>query len=573
MKRLVMIVFGLMMLCVAAKADVFDPEAYARITLTERFGYTEEEASRFVFENKQEGLLQYHDADHADRVYQLTYTVNGPICAVSPYETDFSSYPGEYAVRDTLRQAEKENWFSQWNAEHRDALLAWMDSDHHSMMVRRAFENILYSELTDTAQVIQGFFLNCYGDESEWSPALYAWRDEVLAAYGISPDALTRYPEEGITRYSIVKGFYIGKTEVCEFKGVVPDELTPVFSQESRLEGWACLCGTVLRLDAPLAGRPDAYGMAAFEKDGERMLVIMDHDHDQWYLTFPGKRSLYQGDERELSIRAHELSGTYFVLSYKGTEGTESFYLSVVAETDDLLGHYALCRVERCRLISAEGKGTSWIIPDEPYGKWTYITQKDDHVSKETITVDHPCWLGLRDMTDFPVTLEKGRALPSPLPDDCRMTTAVHLRRDHNSHSEDMGTLLDGTVIRVKSRVAGDPYDWFQTDIGLLKGYVNTLYTDVSFGYANLSTIRPLPVAQCEKTIQLRSSAGWISTAVGDFPAGTRMHVIMRRGDWLYVVVPRGEIDWLMDVDGTYGWIRRGDVRVAAMPAYLNMEP
>ena len=47
---------------------------------------------------------------------------------------------------------------------------------------------------------------------------------------------------------------------------------------------------------------------------------------------------------------------------------------------------------------------------------------------------------------------------------------------------------------------------------------------------------------------------------VGTYPAGTRMHVIFEAGDWLYVDIPSGEVSWLMDPDGTFGYVHKNDV-------------
>ena len=63
---------------------------------------------------------------------------------------------------------------------------------------------------------------------------------------------------------------------------------------------------------------------------------------------------------------------------------------------------------------------------------------------------------------------------------------------------------------------------------------------------------------------------GWLDSAVGSFPAGTLMHVVFEDGDWLYVDVPRGEMTWLMDMEGSFGFVRKSDVFTASSVCRLE---
>ena len=38
------------------------------------------------------------------------------------------------------------------------------------------------------------------------------------------------------------------------------------------------------------------------------------------------------------------------------------------------------------------------------------------------------------------------------------------------------------------------------------------------------------------------------------------MHVVFESGDWLYVDIPSGKMDWVMDPDGTFGYVHKNDV-------------
>ena len=52
------------------------------------------------------------------------------------------------------------------------------------------------------------------------------------------------------------------------------------------------------------------------------------------------------------------------------------------------------------------------------------------------------------------------------------------------------------------------------------------------------------------------------------------MRVIMEKDDWLYVVVPREEYHdtWMMDVNGTYGYVKKSDVSIGTLEIQLDWQ-
>ena len=68
----------------------------------------------------------------------------------------------------------------------------------------------------------------------------------------------------------------------------------------------------------------------------------------------------------------------------------------------------------------------------------------------------------------------------------------------------------------------------------------------------------------------LKNGTGLFAGTVASFPAGTKMHVVMEDGDWLYVDVPRGEMEYLMDPEGTFGYVKKEDVLMASMICMLD---
>ena len=94
--------------------------------------------------------------------------------------------------------------------------------------------------------------------------------------------------------------------------------------------------------------------------------------------------------------------------------------------------------------------------------------------------------------------------------------------------------------------------------MGFLEGFVTATY--VHEGQSRSAQLNVLPVAEAQEEIPLKKGTGLFDGTVQTLPAGTKMHVIIENDDWLYVDVPQGEIGFLMDVDGTFGYVRKAGV-------------
>ena len=100
------------------------------------------------------------------------------------------------------------------------------------------------------------------------------------------------------------------------------------------------------------------------------------------------------------------------------------------------------------------------------------------------------------------------------------------------------------------------------------EGYVASNY--ILGGVSFSPVMAPQPVAKAKREITLKNGTGLFAGTVASFPAGTKMHVVMEDGDWLYVDVPRGEMEYLMDPEGTFGYVKKEDVLMASMICMLD---
>ena len=171
-------------------------------------------------------------------------------------------------------------------------------------------------------------------------------------------------------------------------------------------------------------------------------------------------------------------------------------------------------------------------------------------------------------MDDFPKTMEEVRAYAQAnLPDvgeDRGYIFGVNLRRKPTGQSESMGKYT--AKVKVLGNVPGKDCPWYNVQVGDLTGWVSGRYL-VQKNCTRLCEAESeiVPVARADRDITLKSAS--TGETVMTVPAGTLMHVIHQEGDRLHVILPRAELTWKTDWDGTYGMISAEDVTCGMSPA------
>lgn len=562
----------IMLLCLClmlstAHAD-YDPKQAAIDSLTEIYGYTAEEADDFCFEDDGIQRLTFYQPGHPDWAYTLLYNAQGTISCESPFHSDYSGYPSEGNMHWFLKLAQEGQWFTHWNEENRSAVRDALDDCN--ITPDRQLSLALMKDDVAADQLIQAFFTSCYNTEDKWTAPMIGWRNEVLAQYGVTLSRMTDVPEKGIYEYTKPRGLHFSETTVCEFKGEVPEELQAVFQADPHLNGWTCLTGIMYTCQEDYCG----YTIAAFEKDGQRLLAGFERAKGQWSVFPIGMNALFQDASLELSITGVSGRGSDFVIRYDGPNGMQAFTVSFNNPTDAVRGHCFMCSLEGYEAISADGADAVSISFN--YGRnneWSFTEQHGDERVSETVITYYPVWMGVRDIEEFPRSIAQAKATISPVPEGYAMASSVHLRKDRSSRADDLGTLLPGTLFPIMDTLPGDPYPWIRTSIGQVKGYVCQRYTSASDEPSgSIDYDYPLPVAQAKHSIDLKAGTGWFDRTVQRLEEGTTMRIIMESGDWLYVVVPCSEHHdaWVMDVDGVYGYVKKADVAVGALEIQLE---
>ncbi len=531
-----------------ASAQESSLRQFAENCLTEVFGYTEDEVKDFMFETREDGALAYWPKEHPSWVYTAFRNAYGQLDAATPFDTGYTGFCGENAVRELLRTIREKKWISEWSEENKNALLdACLESN-----VRISTEMYLSES---AAQGLQGFFESCYGPAAGWTDALFELRDSVFSEYGLTPEE-TPFHVPGVRGISRRRDYQkeVLRTYKLFEEGAYPDELKEAFS-DPHLTGWACHSGALMYDEMEeKPGKGTGKGLAAFENDGKRQLVQLNCLDGQWTINPLGTNALYPTGDYRVTLDAQHAA---FAVQYRLNEDeTAAFYLSPdqMKQDQSTLFYTTICNYERVNRKTGEAV---WIcLYSSGMPTWQKELTPDDMPYP---VANFPCYLGVMPITEFPTTLEAARQSVFPgMPEGYVYSAGVNLRTQRSSRSASHGVLNAGTLLPVLERLPGDPSQWIRTKVGLLEGFVVDTYVhDAQSQTAKLSA---LPAAEAQKEIPLKKGTGLFDGTLQTLPAGTKMHVIIENGDWLYVDVPQGEIGFLMDVEGAFGYVRKSGV-------------
>ena len=547
-KGVLTLALALLLLFSKTSAQAVSIREFAEGCLTEVLGYTEEEVKDFVFEEREGGVLAYWPKEHPSWVYTTAYRNNVPLESTTPFDTGYTGFCGENAVRELLRTMKEKGWISEWSEESKNALLdACLENN-----VRISTEMYLSES---AAQGLQGFFESCYGPAAGWTDALFELRDSVFAEYGLTMEELP-FHVLGVRRISR-RNIYqsdLTRTYTLFDGGEYPDELKAAFS-DPHLTGWTCHSGA-LSFDESREkpGKGTGKGLAAFEKDGKRQLVQLVFQDGQWTVYPLGTNALYPtGDYRVTFDTQQNAFAVQYLLS---DDETAAFYLSCgqIKRDDVILSCTTINSYERVNRKTGEA---IWIgVNRSGMPTWQKELTPD---GMPYPVANFPSYLGVTPITEFPTTLEAARQSVFPgMPEGYVYSVEVNLRTQRSSRSTSHGVLNAGTLLPVLERLPGDPSEWIRTKVGFLEGFVVDTY--VHDGQTQSANLSALPTVEAQKDIPLKKGTGLFDGTVQTLPAGTKMHVIIENGDWLYVDVPQGEIEFLMDVDGAFGYVRKADV-------------
>lgn len=537
--------------------------------LTEVYSYTQEEAEKFqaYAEFKQDGwLISYWHQDHPGWIYTAVYDDDADRVsnAITPFYMmdQHPDYPGEGTVREGLNRARKYGWFSIWEPHMQQELQHFM-AEWGIKPTARLKEGLSTGKIAP-GNALHEYFVSCYGDEMNWMPSLQQWHDAELEAFGltVTPEAEAEIDmTEGVFTY---QGLTPSgqKTNAIRFIGEVPRELETVFSHP-QLAGWNCLCGATVQNESNDYG----HGLAAFEKDGRRLLVALRHQVDQeWELSPVSKQALYT--DKEMYILADASSHRDFVIVYRNSDTeTERFEVTVAYMSDTRMD----ASIDRyVRMDEKTGNGIA-ITFGSAIKAITYENHRQTGEAQDFYFVTS--MMSMMDITEFPTTLEELQNTQSAMiPEGYALCRGVHLRKKTSSRSKDLGEYNSGVLVKVLGVEPGSPDPWYHVQVGVAEGYMSSRYVDEGVTENTAYALaHPLPVAQATREIKLKKGMSLFAGTIQTVPEGTQMQVLADcDGGWLHVCIPQGDMQWTLDLNGVDGYIKKDDVRVGGTPLTLE---
>lgn len=345
---------------------------------------------------------------------------------------------------------------------------------------------------------------------------------------------------------------------VCEeFSGELPRTAKAVFGGLLR-EGDEPLCGAMFtehyKKEPSRKGRCAA--LLAVRRSGKILLMGAHKDGDESWMTGVETDSFLPPDT-EFTITCEPMGTKYVTYVHLAlTVGDEAFLLRTRGSGALDLYEYRRREENGGELVIA-CYGGSFCCSERKDGGETTIYAPEGGL---------PIRLCAWTLESFPNTPEKIDAWlaahPMDEPDDVGYIFGVNLREKPTGQSRSWGKY--SAKVKILGQQPGLEVPWYHVKIGDLEGWVSGVY---------LRTQRAVRADQWADSVNevLRACRTKADTtilrrpdgdAVKDIPAGTLLHVIEENDGWLHVILPRGEISWQTDWDGTYGFIPKKDAAV-----------
>ncbi len=553
-KRLLAALLALGLLLGMARAEKLavkeDMRTLVQTLLTGSYGYTAQEAEAFVIEpwKLENGVkLAFYPADHPE--WRYTVKVRKGKCeeSLSPFAPldARERFPGERLVREGMRLA-MEKWLPDWENAGRSALASWM-WEKDIIGTARLQEGLETGNLS-AGNALHELLVSCYGETFHWPSALLEWERETLLKQGLSLEA---FEPGGVTRFTL-QTLSRARLPVVRFAGDAPEELGEALNHPA-LTGWTLLCGCVLG---------ERCALAAFEQGDRRLLLLLSRSRADrpWKLYSMGENALYTG--RPFFITAGS-DGRMFEIVYP-----------ISATERELFAIYHQDKTDTCRLdgylrVNDETREGIEIAANTETGYSVTVTYADGRHQQKAVEKAARCVLPDADVNSFPTTLDACWQAPDTLvPPDCGVTHEVHLRAHRSSRSKDLGLYHAGTVVRILDEEPGEPNNWYHVRVGSVEGYMSCAYVvDVKTHPCAVTAVTALPVGKAKGDIRLKDGMSWFASTVQILPAGTRMHVLAECGQWLHVMLLEDGNGWIMEVEGTDGYIRSDEITYVSLTA------
>ncbi len=196
--------------------------------------------------------------------------------------------------------------------------------------------------------------------------------------------------------------------------------------------------------------------------------------------------------------------------------------------------------------------------------------------AEESLPYLFPTFLEALDADRYPRTMDEVHSFvtsnPRTVPAGYGILSSSNMREKTSSQSRSLGFYYFGTPAKILGMAPGKREPWYKVQVGQTVGYISGSYI---LPAENMFLHIPYPcatltVGRTNIDCELKTGAASSAETTANLAAGTAMYVLADCGDWLHVCIPRDEVGYFMDIEGTYGYLRTQDVTQADTPLRLK---
>lgn len=323
--------------------------------------------------------------------------------------------------------------------------------------------------------------------------------------------------------------------------------------------------GVVIRMDYKNPAKLKGHSLLlAAEHEGRTLLIGGTKLPGEQWKVWPASESFLRDQEPfEISARQRYDKEGNIGAVFPAVVYGEGYYMIGHGEGYSDIAAYVS--------VDANGNGL-WIVPSYPeFSYELYIYRDGERTEHLNYEICLPARLEMMDADTFPRTPDDLDCLAQqyPLSDQGTYVFAANLREKPTGRSRSQGVYRWAPAQVLESK-PGVQSPWYKVRIGDTEGWMSGPYVESKPYTVNhgLGQVTPPAIAQCKSETNLYlSPEGKIKQTL---PAGTAMHIIADCGGWYHVVLPRENITWKLDAEGTYGYVRMTEV--TEYTTLLNMK-
>ena len=362
--------------------------------------------------------------------------------------------------------------------------------------------------------------------------------------------------------------------EMTCFDAQMPDELAAAMSM-TRWADWQCQKGIrQIERRKGEAGMKSGAALAVIQKDGQTMLLHFYNWEGKGWNCLPAaeEKALLSGRDFVFDAILERMYPTVQI-KYPLADGTSEVFdlsLSRNAEKPTVVMGYR--REEKDGGVWINGGG----IHGDDFFRLEGLTSDGERTLLEKVPYYYPHWLEGLDADHYPKSLEEARSFaaanPQPFVKEYAILANTNMRERASSQSKLLGAYHAGTLAKILGTEPGKTDPWYKVQVGQTVGYISEPYLhaadEESSGFWYFST--PIPIGKTKGVCTLLSTPASRSEEETTLAANTELYVLADCDGWLHVCIPKGNLGYWMDVEGTFGYLRMEDVIQAVTPLRLK---